>query len=153
MTIAYTAANLSTKKVHDIRRIATGLQINHRENGIRLKKNKLIRQIWMKQNGCSEEYHSDQTIHENCASESLTRLPAEAAQQKDVKTTKTSRYKNSFLHSRRVRKSSEQQITQSLPSLFAAQQKRQPLEADGDSANLNGTTSQEAEGCDVSMDK
>jgi len=153
MTIAYTAANLSTKKVHDIRRIATGLQINHRENGIRLKKNKLIRQILMKQNGCSEENHSDQTIHENRASESLTRLPAEAAQQKDGKTTKTRRYKKSFLHSSRVRKSSEQQIMQSLPSLFAAQQKRQPLEADGDSANLNGTTPPEAEGCDVSMDK
>ncbi len=153
MATAYTAANLSNEKVHDIRRRATGLQINHRENGIRLMKHNLIRQILMKQNGFSEENHANEATHESRTSESLTRLPAEEAQQEDVKATKTCRYRASFLHPKRGSKSSRQKTMQSLPSLFAAQQKRQLLEEDGDSAYRNGTISQEVEGGDTSMHK
>ena len=43
MAAMRSSATLSRLKVRDVRQIATGLEINHRENGIRLKKNNLIK--------------------------------------------------------------------------------------------------------------
>ena len=58
MAAMHSAANLSRMNVHDVRRIATGLEIHHRENGIRLKKHDLIQKILVKQIAGETDYAS-----------------------------------------------------------------------------------------------
>ena len=58
MAAMRSAANLSRMNVHDVRRIATGLEIHHREDGIRLKKHNLIQKILVKQIAGETDYES-----------------------------------------------------------------------------------------------
>ncbi len=102
MAATRSAANLSRMNVHDVRRIATGLGIHHRENGIRLKKHNLIQKILVKQIAGETDYES--------ASKG-TLLPAQESQLER---------KDHALPVEKARK----KVTVSLQSLFASQQKR-----------------------------
>jgi len=106
MAAMHCAANLSRMNVHDVRRIATGLEIHHRENGIRLKKHNLIQKILVKQIAGETDYESSSKGTWSPASETqLERkdhaLPVEKARKK---------------------------VTVSLQSLFASRQKRRSEE-------------------------
>ena len=58
MAAMHSAENLSRMNVDGVRRIATGLEIHHRENGIRLKKHNLIQKIMVKQIAGETDYAS-----------------------------------------------------------------------------------------------
>ena len=114
----HSAANLSKINVQDVRRIATGLEIHYRENGIRFKKHNLIQKILVKQIAGETDYESSRKKE--------TRLPVSETQleRKD--------------HSLPVEKA-RKKVTVSLQSLFASQQKRRSEETQGHSADEKAT--------------
>ena len=58
MAAMHSAANLSRMNVDGVRRVATGLGIHHREDGIRLKKHNLVQKIMDKQTAGETDFAS-----------------------------------------------------------------------------------------------
>jgi hypothetical protein len=122
MAAMHSAANLSRMNVDGVRRIATGLGIHHRENGIRLKKHNLIQKILVKQIAGETDYASASKV---------TLLPTQEShlERKDQALP--------------VGKAGKK-VTVSLQSLFAFQQKRRSEETQGYSTNEKVTPQEDS---------